>query len=132
MYGYEVTACEPDSSRRHLAEQHGVHNVLPSVPVADSAYLGQVGLGIECSGHKQAALDLCSIVRTRGEVFLVGVPWVPRSEMLAQKLLHAVFYNYVGLHSGWEGRMPPNPQIHSAYHHFGMALDWLAAGKIRV
>ncbi len=132
LYCYEVTACEPDAARRRVAEEHGVSNVMPAVPLSDSSLQGQVGLGLECSGHEQAALDLCDVVRTHGEVLLVGVPWVARSDLLAQKILHSIFFNYVGVHSGWEGRMSDNQDFHSGRHHFSVALDWLAAGKIEV
>ena len=43
---------------------------------------------------------------------IVGVPWVPRSDMLAQKLLHSVFFNYfvtpfgVGGAYGWGSAIP--------------------------
>lgn len=132
QYGYDVCACEPDAARRQMAKDHGVRNVLSEVPLSDEAFKKKVGLGIECAGHEQAVLDLCNIVRPRGEVFLVGVPWEPRTEMLAQKVLHSVFYNYVGLHCGWEGRMPSAQDIHSANHHHRLALDWLADERIKV
>jgi threonine dehydrogenase-like Zn-dependent dehydrogenase len=76
--------------------------VVEAVPVRDPAYAKRVGFGIVCSGHEQAVLDLCDVVRPWGEVAIVGVPWVPRTSMLAQKLLHSVFYNFVDLKSGWE------------------------------
>jgi NADPH:quinone reductase-like Zn-dependent oxidoreductase len=132
VYGYEVLACEPQDRRRRIAREHGVETLLPAVPVDDPAVCKHVGLALECSGHEQAALGLCSLVKPRGDVFLVGVPWVARSERLAHAVLHAVFYNYVNLHSGWEGRMPPSPEIHSEQFHFRAALDWLARGEVQV
>lgn len=131
IYGYETAACEPDADRRDLARAHGVRRVLDVEPSADPAWNKQVGLGVECSGHEQATLDLCDLARPRGDVFLVGVPWVARTELRAQRLLHSVFYNYVYLHSGWEGRMPSPPEPHSGSHHLGAALEWLAAGRLR-
>jgi threonine dehydrogenase-like Zn-dependent dehydrogenase len=106
--------------------------VRDAVPASDAAYRGCVGLGLECSGHEQATLDLCGVVRPYGEVFLVGVPWVAQTEMLAHEVLHKVFYNYVAVHSGWEGRMPDPPAPHSNAHHVATAMHWLAEGKVRV
>ena len=37
-----------------------------------------------------------------GEVVLIGVPWVKRTDLSAFDLLHAVFHRYVYLRSGWE------------------------------
>jgi threonine dehydrogenase-like Zn-dependent dehydrogenase len=132
LYGYEVIACEPNERRRAIAQEHGVTTVLPAIPPGDPEIHKKIGLGLECSGHEQAVLDLCDVVRIRGEVFLVGVPWRPRTDLLAQKILHSVFYNYLGLHSGWEGQMPAFPLPHSEADHFRAALRWLALGRVRV
>ncbi len=72
------------------------------------------------------------MVRPRGEIFLVGVPWLAHTEILAQRFLHAVFYNYVTVSSGWEGRMPPAPETHSQQHHVAAALRWLSEGLVNV
>ena len=74
-------------------------------------------------------LDLCNVVRVWGEVALVGVPWVARTPLLAQQILHSVFYNYVNMKSGWEGAMPAAPSPHSEVHHYAAALRWLAEGR---
>jgi len=129
-YGYEVIACDPDERRRGMAEEHGIRTVLPAVPVDDPNVKKRVGLGLECSGHEQAALDLCEVLRVRGELFLVGVPWVARTDMTAHRILHSVFYNYVVMQSGWEGRMPGGHEIHSPRHHFEAALRWLEEGRV--
>ena len=52
--------------------------------------------------------------------------------MLAQQILHSVFYKYVSLKSGWEGRMPPSPDIHSAASHHGTAMRWLSEGRLTI
>ena len=72
--GYEVIACDPVPARRQIAEQMGLRT-MPSVPVDDPDHRGQVDLVVECSGHEQAVLDACKVVRKRGEVVMVGVPW---------------------------------------------------------
>jgi threonine dehydrogenase-like Zn-dependent dehydrogenase len=79
--------------------------VLPAAPLTD-AIRGKVALVVECSGHEQAVLDACNIVRPQGEVVLVGVPWVPKTSLLAHDILRAVFFNYVILRSGWEWSLP--------------------------
>ncbi len=128
-YGYRVFAADPDVNRQKTANSHGIENTASSVSEFGDILKNTIGLGIECSGHEQATLDLCRNMRTRGEVFMVGVPWVARTEMKAQEILHAVFYNYVSLNSGWEGRMP-NEGPHSQTDHFRSALDWLKEGRI--
>ncbi|OGV67213.1 MAG: hypothetical protein A3K19_26215 [Lentisphaerae bacterium RIFOXYB12_FULL_65_16] len=130
--GYEVVAVDPDDRRRAIAQAHGVRRVLLAPPLDDPAMAKRVGLGVDCSGHEQAVLDLCNLVRVRGEVFLIGVPWVPRTTLLAQGILHSVFYNYVTLTSGWEGQMPASPETHSDLHHIATALGWIADGRIRI
>lgn len=130
-YGYEVIAVDPDAGRREIAARHGIARTVATL--ADVPELqGRVGLGLDCSGHEQAVADLCGVVRTRGEVFLIGVPWRAQTDLPAQAILHAIFYNYVVLQSGWEGRMPPDPDIHSQRHHFEAALRWLAEGRLHI
>jgi NADPH:quinone reductase-like Zn-dependent oxidoreductase len=132
MYGYHVVACDPDERRRRIAQEHGIENTANVVPVPDTRSSQRAGLGLECSGHEQAVADVCGALKLRGELFLVGVPWVARTDMLAQKILHAVFYNYIVLQSGWEGEMPRDPALHSSAFHLQAALRWLSEGRIRV
>lgn len=132
VYGYDIIAVDPDERRRETARAHGIPIVLPRVPLDDDSLCKKVGFGIECSGHEQAVLDLCDIVKLRGEVSMVGVPWVAKTEMLAQKVLHSVFYNYVTLTSGWEWLMPKDPEIHSVNHHTKQAMEWLKQERIVV
>ena len=49
--------------------------------------------------------------------------------MLAQKLLHSVFYNFVDLKSGWEARPPEG---HSEVFEHEMALRWMAEGRLKI
>jgi threonine dehydrogenase-like Zn-dependent dehydrogenase len=131
-FGYETIACEPRDRRRQIAEKHDIRTVLPSVPLDDEGLCKHVGLGLECSGHEQAALDICNVLRPFGELFLVGVPWVARTNLLAQKVLHSVFYNFVTVRSGWEVKPPNPPEVHGHRSHVRQALRWLAEGRIKV
>ena len=131
-FGYQVLASDPNEKRRKIAQCHGIGQVVASLPVNDPLYAKKVGFGLDCSGHEQAVLDLCNLVRVWGEVAMVGVPWTPKTSLLAQQILHAVFYNYVNLKSGWEGSMPPAPDIHSDPSHHLTALRWLAEGRVRI
>ena len=71
--GYEVFACEPIESRRAVAIECGLKNVLPAVSGGTRPILrGTVGLVVDCSGHEQAVLDGCNIVRKKGEVVLIA------------------------------------------------------------
>jgi threonine dehydrogenase-like Zn-dependent dehydrogenase len=62
LCGYEVLACDPDASRRALAEGKGIGPVLPAVPADDAKLAGKIELVVECSGHEQAVLDACRVV----------------------------------------------------------------------
>jgi threonine dehydrogenase-like Zn-dependent dehydrogenase len=133
--GYEVTACDPLQPRREIAIRSGIARVLPAVPLDDPEFASQVGLVLECSGHEQAALDGCRVVKKRGEVVLVGTPWRRQTELFAHDLLRAVFHNYVVLRSGWEWELPMQAtdfRVNSLFGNFASALQWLAQGRIRV
>jgi len=134
LSGYEVLVVEPDETRRRQVELSGLPCVYDKTPIDDAAVAGTVALVLECSGHEQAALDACKVVRKRGEVVLVGVPWHRRTDAYAHELLSLVFHNYVVLRSGWEWELPShvadfNP--HSIHGGFDTALRWLAGGRIR-
>jgi len=142
--GYQVTLVEPNEQRQAIARQSGIANVLPSVPVGDPQYDGQVALVIDCSGHEQAVIDGCKIVRKRGEVVLVGVPWKAHTALLAHEVMQAVFFKFAVLRSGWEWEVPIssrgfvweelyegyNNAAHSTMSGLQLALDWIATGKI--
>jgi threonine dehydrogenase-like Zn-dependent dehydrogenase len=133
--GYDVIACEPNEMRRNIAVQSGLKTVLPAVPLDDANIAGKVGLVIDCSGHEQAVLDGCQIVRKRGEVVLIATPWRRQTELYAYSILHAIFHKYVVMRSGWEWELPGHPtdfRTNSIYGNLAAALKWLAEGRIRV
>ncbi len=133
--GYEVTGCEPSAERRELASSVGIADVRESVPLDDPALVDKVALVVECSGHEQAVLDGCNIVRKGGEVVLVGVPWRRRTDITAHEVLHAVFHRYVVLRSGWEWELPFHARDFAAgsiYENTAGALKWLAEGRVKV
>ncbi|MFH1707479.1 MAG: zinc-binding dehydrogenase [Planctomycetota bacterium] len=133
--GYDVRVVEPDAGRRALVKKSGIATVYPAIPFDDPAVKGKVALVVECSGHEQAVLDACKIVRKRGEVVMVGVPWKRRTDLYAFDLLHAVFHQYTVLRSGWEWEVPNQStdfQPHSIFSGFRLALRWLAEGRIPV
>jgi threonine dehydrogenase-like Zn-dependent dehydrogenase len=134
LSGYEVFVVEPDEARRRQVEQSGLHGVYGRTPVDDAGIAGTVALVVECSGHEQAVLDACKVVRKRGEVVLVGVPWRRQTEAYAHELLSLVFHKYVVLRSGWEWELPLHASDfspHSIHTGFDTALRWLADGRIR-
>lgn len=133
--GYEVIACDPIPSRREIAKQMGIINALPGVPQDDPTVAGKVDLVLECSGHEQAVLDGCKIVRKRGEVAMVGVPWRRLTDLVAHDLLYVIFHNYVVLRSGWEWELPNHPadfRTNSIYGSFAGAMQWLREGRVKV
>jgi len=133
--GYDVMACEPIERRRKIAEECGLEKVLSAVPVDDPAIAGKVGLVMDCSGHEQAALDACNVIRKRGEVVLIATPWRRYTDMYAHTILHAIFHKYVVMRTGWEWEVPRQPtdfRTNSIHGHLAAALKWLAEGLIKV
>ncbi|MFC1712280.1 zinc-binding alcohol dehydrogenase [Candidatus Poribacteria bacterium] len=133
--GYDVIACEPIEHRRNIASECGLKKVLPAVPVDDPDIAGKVGLVVDCSGHEQAALDACNVIRKRGEVVLIATPWRRYTEMYAHTILYAIFHKYVVMRSGWEWEVPRQPtdfRTNSIHSNLAAALKWLAAGSIQV
>jgi threonine dehydrogenase-like Zn-dependent dehydrogenase len=134
--GYRVLGVDPDPSRRELAETHArIEEVRDRSPVGEASYQDIVALALECSGHEQAALDACRIVRRRGEVALVGCPWVRRTDLHAHEILSLIFHRYVDLRSGWEWELPLQAEDfrpHSIYGNYAAAMEWLREGAIDV
>ena len=133
--GYEVFACEPIESRRAVAIECGLKNVLPAVPVDAPDIAGTVGLVVDCSGHEQAVLDGCNVVRKKGEVVLIATPWRRYTEMYAHTILHAIFHKYVVVRSGWEWELPHQPtefRTNSIYGNLNAGVRWLAEGRMSV
>lgn len=142
--GYEVMVVEPDEERRRDVANSGLSQTFSRVPVDDTKIAGSIALVVDCSGHEQSVLDACAVVRQRGEVVLVGVPWRRQTEIYAHALLDLVFRNYVVLRSGWEWELPLqtvgfkwedllmgyNNSPQSIFSGFRKALRWLAEGRI--
>jgi threonine dehydrogenase-like Zn-dependent dehydrogenase len=133
--GYRVIGCDPDANRQEFARRAGVARVLPEVPREEPEVAGKVALVLECSGHEQAAIDGCRVVRKGGEVVQVGAPWRRQTELSAHELLHLVFHRYVRLRSGWEWELPlANEEFRagSIFGNFATALTWLSERRVVV
>jgi threonine dehydrogenase-like Zn-dependent dehydrogenase len=144
LSGYDVMVVEPDEARRAEVARSGVSQTFARVPVDDPSIVGSIALVVDCSGHEQSVVDGCAIVRQRGEVVLVGVPWRRQTDVHAHALLDLVFRNYVVLRSGWEWELPLNAMgfkweellggynnsSQSIFSGFSKALRWLAEGRI--
>ncbi len=133
--GYEVLGFDPDAGRRALAEMGGIAQICAQMPLEDPVWKEKVALVLECSGHEGATLDACRIVKPRGEVVLIGVPWRKRTEISAHEILHAVFHKYAVVRSGWEWEVPRREtpfRVGSIDDNLGAALKWLGEGKVRV
>jgi threonine dehydrogenase-like Zn-dependent dehydrogenase len=133
--GYGVLVAEPDERRRQNVVEAGIPAVYPCVPVDDPQVADTIALAVDCSGHEQAVLDACRVVRKGGEVVLVGVPWRRQSDLTAHQVLIEVFHRYVVLRSGWEWEIPHHAddfRPHSIYGDFRTALRWLSEGQIAV
>ena len=133
--GYDVAAVDPVAERRAMAEACGVSPVFEAAPLDDPAWQNRVAMVVECSGHENAALAACKLVRKGGEVVMVGVPWTRRSDLLAYDLLTEVFHRYVHLRSGWEWELPREPRDFAAgsiLQNVRAAMEWLRDGKVKV
>lgn len=108
MLGYEVYGFDVNPKRRAIAERHGIQTV---DAITQERFGKTAGLGVDCSGHEQAILDLAQVIRRFGEIALVGVPWKRNTDLSAKDLLHAVFYNFLTIRSGWEWDMPDHQDI---------------------
>lgn len=136
--GYAVSAVDPDPGRRALAQSHGlkVSDALPPAPTngGGEGCGTEYSLVVECSGHERAVLDACRAVRKRGEVVLVGVPWMARApELTAHTLLHEVFHRYIVLRSGWEWEVPYEARdftVGSLRANLAAGMLWLAEGRV--
>lgn len=133
--GYDVIGCEPEKQRRQWANNAGLHTLYERIPTDDQAIIGKVGLVVECSGHESAVLDACKVIRKRGEIVLVGVPWRRRTEYYAHELLSLVFHKYAVLRSGWEWELPLHTSDfhpHSIFGNYVAAIKWLSEARINV
>lgn len=110
MFGYEVYGFDINSKRCALAEHYGIQTVSS---ISTEKFGQSVGLGIDCSGHEKAVMDLSKVIRRFGEIALVGVPWKRNTEIYAQELLHSIFYNFLTIRTGWEMDMPDHPEIYN-------------------
>ncbi|GGD79595.1 zinc-dependent alcohol dehydrogenase [Paenibacillus nasutitermitis] len=133
--GYDVMVIDPMESRLETVRASGISQAAASLPLEDPAWKQKVALVVECSGHESAVLDACRIVRPRGEVVMIGVPWKRYTDHYAHELLSLVFHHYVVLRSGWEWELPVQSghfQPHSIMGNLGLGLRWLSEGFLDV
>ncbi|MFH1377652.1 MAG: zinc-binding alcohol dehydrogenase [Planctomycetota bacterium] len=131
--GYRVIGIDPSPVRRQTAADCGLTDIRESVPDETDPIAGTVGLIAECSGHEQATLDALRVIRKRGEIVLIGVPWRKRTEATAFDILNKVFHQYAVIRSGWEWELPLRAapfQPASIFGNIQGALDWIADGRI--
>ncbi len=131
--GYDVYAVDPSEARRKIAVSCGIKKVLPFIDPKDKELNEKVQLVVECSGHEKAVVDALNIVAKRGEVVLLGVPWVRKTDIFAYDAFYAIFHKYAVLRSGWEWEVPIQPaQFNgsSMMENFTGALNWLKEGSI--
>jgi len=133
--GYRVIGVDPNQARRTLAEKNGIRQTFAAAPLNDPALADQVALAMDCSGHEQAIIDACQMVRKGGEVALIGVPWKQRCNAHAFAITHAVFHRYLHLHSGWEWELPMHRTDFcrgSIMENLRSAMEWITQGRVRL
>ncbi len=135
MGGYRVVGVDPLEDRRELASRCGIPIVLPAVPKDNRAYRGRIGLVLECSAHEPAVIDATWCLRRGGEIVLVGVPMSAKTDALAVEAYKAIFRSFATMRSGSEWQVPRHPDGSGRPSNWGnmaAALNWLAAGRIKV
>lgn len=133
--GFRVFGFDPIESRRALAKKAGLENVLAEIPFDSPDFAGQIDLVLECSGHEQAILDGCLVAGDGGEIVIVGVPMVPKTEILAQEILLLLFRKFLTLRGGKEQRLPAHAtqfDRNSMFANQKAGLEWLASNQISV
>jgi len=131
--GYDVVAVEPNAERREIAQSCGIKDVRERVPLDDPLLAEKVSLVLDCSGHEQAVLDACKIVKKRGEVVLTGVPWKRFTDLPAYDVLREVFFKYAVLRSGWEWELPMQPtefREGSVFQNLASAMEWIDKRRV--
>lgn len=136
--GYSVTAWDPRAERRKLVPEP--ITVLKDAPKPVNPHqLGTTDgfdLVLECSGHDAAALADIKLVRSLGEVVLIGSPWIRHTDVYAHELLSEVFHRYVVLRSGWEWQIPADDMPFAIgsnqSRNIQLAMRWLLDGTVSV
>jgi threonine dehydrogenase-like Zn-dependent dehydrogenase len=115
------------------------------MPLNDPEIAGKAALVVECSGYESAVRDGFRVVRTGGEVVLVGTPWRRLTDTYAFDICRDVFFKFAVLRSGWEFEIPLNSRafadmghnselfnnaLHSYFPGLTKCLNWLVQGKI--
>jgi threonine dehydrogenase-like Zn-dependent dehydrogenase len=106
-----------------------------AIPLEDESLRGRIALALDCSGHEQAVLDACRMVKKGGEVVLTGVPWGRKTDEYAYTLLDIVFHKYAVLRSGWEWEVPRHDTPFaqgSLFGNFAGIMQWIAEGSLTV
>ena len=132
---YRVCAVDPIESRRQLVAEADIEQVWEHLPLEDETCQRRFALVVECSGHEQAVLQACQAARKGGEIVMIGVPWMRRTEIFAREVLNAVFFGNLTLRGGSEWTIPLHPLPLLEGSNFGnlqTALRWLASGEIEV
>ena len=133
-FGYEVYAVDPSEERRNIARKTGLVHVGKSLEEWPRLKK-QVATMYECSGNENALHNAIPYMRKRGEIFQIGVPWKKGSDWDAHTLLYELFYSFISIHGGWEWSIPLKSDelhSHSSYGHIHSAMEFLAAGRIKV
>jgi hypothetical protein len=84
-------------------------------------------------GYEAAVLDACRLGVKSGEVAMVGVPWVKRSEIPVYDVLRAIFNRYPHLRSRWEWKVLREPTEFmrgSIRENIKTAMSWFVSGRL--
>ncbi|MGN6812034.1 MAG: zinc-dependent alcohol dehydrogenase [Thermomicrobiales bacterium] len=132
--GMCVSAVDRSAARRAVAERCGLGAVYSPDDLAGLARRHR--LVIEASGSAAGLVSAVGLTASGGEIVMVGAPWGgDKNSVPSGRLTGEIFLRFLRLRSGSEWEIPrqPEPLAPGSIHQNSVtALNWLAAGRLRV
>jgi 2-desacetyl-2-hydroxyethyl bacteriochlorophyllide A dehydrogenase len=132
--GMRVSAIDRSAARRAVAERCGLRAVYG--PGDLPALARRHRLVIEASGSAAGLASAVGLTASGGEIVMVGAPWGGDTNSVPSgRLTGEIFLRFLRLRGGSEWEIPRQPEplaLGSIHQNSVTALDWLAAGQLRV
>lgn len=132
--GMSVSAIDRSEARRAVAARCGLRSVVGPEAATDLAQRHR--LVVEASGSAEALASAVDLTASGGEIVMVGAPWGgAENSVPSGRLMGEIFLRFLRLRSGSEWEIPRQPAplaLGSIHRNSVVALDWLAAGHLRV
>jgi len=132
--GYMVNAFDISPDRREIARVCGIASVHEEM--AGARFEQRHRLIVEATGSAKALAGAMELAQPGGEIVMIGAPWGGEANSVpSSQVTRLLFFRFLRLRSGSEWEIPRQPTPLVAGSNYGnsvTALDWLAAGKLRV